>query len=531
MRQRLSAVLAACAVTIGLCATGLAPSATAAEAGLAAAPAAPEAGWSAVDTPIVPHTLSVTVALVAPRGSTPSFDTALARQSVEAAGTFLSRETDGALTVQIERVVDWMAVDDDTPCSWAGALQDWVAPRIGWQGGPGKHLIVMVPPGDPCPDWANGEQNWAVDAGGRSFVPGTDPSTVAHELGHNMGMFHASSIGCDGGWDFSTLGAGVPENCYRTEYGNRLDLMGSAWTFNPYPAATLNRIGMLPRRYEPACGAVRTMNATSVGAAARGREAISFADPRDPAARYWVDFRAQADANIYNGLHGTQWAFKPNRDGLQITRNDPNQFDAPTLLTRPLDGDANNQLTAVNERVPLGGGAWVEYKGNTPTGEGIVSVFVPCRAFETPLVAQHSGLCLDNTGWSSANGTVQSQYGCSNALVQRYTFIRVPGVANTYTVTNRHSGKCLEIAGSSTVNGAAVQQSTCTGGANQQFTLRAVTYSGATSKDFQLIGRQSGKCVAVTGASTAAGALVSQSSCTSVGQAATVKQTWRLTTA
>ncbi|OOB92048.1 hypothetical protein B0T42_02145 [Rathayibacter sp. VKM Ac-2630] len=469
------------------------------------------------------------MALVAPQGTTPSFDTALARQSVESAGTFLSRETNGAVTVQVDRVVDWMYVDNDTPCSWAGTLQDWVQPRIGWQGGPGKHLVVMVPPGDPCPDWANGEQNWAVDAGGRSFVPGTDPSAVAHELGHNMSMFHSSSIGCDGGWDFSTLGAGVPANCYRTEYGNRLDVMGGAWTFNPFPAATLDRIGMLPRRYEPTCGAVRTLNATSVGAAAQAREAISFADPRDPAARYWVDFRAQADANIYNYLHGTGLAFKPNRDGVQITRNDPNQWDAPTVLSRPYDGDDHRQLTAVNERVTLGGGAWVEYKGTASNGEGVIDVFVPCRAFETTLIAQHSGLCLDNANWSSADGNLQAQYGCGTAAVQRFAFIRVPGVVNTYTIVNRHSGKCLDIGGASTTNGAAVQQWTCTGGTNQQFTLRAATYSGATAKDFQLIARHSSKCAVVTGGSTAAGAGISQTTCTSANQAATVKQAWRLT--
>lgn len=530
MRRRLSTISTTCAIAIAACASLFAPGAAAAAGSppsAATAMTAP-AGWNVVERDVQPHVLKVTVALVAPQGTTPSFDTALARQSVEAAGAFFSRETDGALTVQVERVVDWMHVDNDTPCSWAGTLQDWVQPRIGWQGGPGKHLVVMVPPGDPCPNWANGEQNWSVDAGGRAYVPGTDPSTVAHELGHNMSMFHASSIGCDGAWDFSTLGTGVPENCWRTEYGNRLDLMGGAWTFNPLPAATLDRVGMLPRRFEPQCGAVRTLQATSVGAAAQSREAISFADPRDPGARYWVDFRGRADANIYNNLHGTSLAFKPNRDGLQITRNDPNLWEAPTVLSRPYDGDDHRQLTALNERVALGGGAWVEWTGTTANGEGVVDVFVPCRAFETQLIAQHSGLCLDNVDWSSANGNPQAQYGCSTAAVQKYTFLRVPGLADTYTVVNRHSGKCLDVAGVSNADGAAVQQWTCTGGANQQFTLRQVTSAGATAQDVQLVARHSGKCVDVIGGSTAAGARTHQWGCTPAG-ASSGNQVWRLT--
>jgi hypothetical protein len=488
-----------------------------------------EPGWNVVERQVQPHTARVTVALVAPPGTQPNFSRNDAVWASNAAETFLERETGGKVDVIVEQVTDWMFPTDTSPCSWVGVWQDFAAQQLGWQGGAGRHLTVMVPSGDPCPGWANGEQGWGISAGGRTFQPGFDPSTLVHEWGHNMSQFHSASIGCDEGWDFSTLGAGVPENCWRTEYGNRLDVMGGAWTFNPYPSPTLDRIGMLPRRYEPSCGSVRTMNVTSVGAGAENRESISFADPRDPNARYWVDFRARADANIYNYMHGSQWAFKPNRDGVQIMRNDPNVWGAPVVLSRPYDGDDHRQLTGVNERVTLGSGAWVEYKGNTSGGEGIVDVFVPCRAFEAALTAQHSQLCLDNTGWSSANGNVQAQYGCSNAAVQRYAFISVPGVANTYTVVNRHSGKCLDINGVSQADGAAVQQWTCTGGTNQHFELRKATYAGASAQDYQLVARHSGKCVDVIGINTVAGEKIHQWSCYPTTQSTNLNQTWRLT--
>lgn len=507
---------------------GFVTGAAAVETAPAAAATTAPAGWSVIERPIQPHTLTVTVALVAPRGTTPSFDTAAARQSVEAAGTFLSRETDGAVNVRVDRVVDWMYVDNDTPCSWTGTLQDWVQPRIGWQRGAGKHLVLMVPEGSPCPDWANGEQGWSIDAGGRTFQPGADPSLLAHELGHNMSLFHASSIQCSTAWDFSTLGAGVPEGCAREEYGNRLDVMGSAYTFNPLPAPTLARIGMLPRTFEPACGAVRSIDLTGVGAAANAREAISFADPRDPNARYWVDFRARHDANIYNYLHGTPWAFKPYRDGIQILRNDPNQWGAPTVLSRPGDTNDHRQLADRGERVSLGGGAWVEWVNTTTNGEGTVDVFVPCRAFESALTAQHSQMCLDNLGWSSADGNPQVQYKCSNSAVQRFAFVAVPGVADTYQIINKHSGKCLDVNAAAQTDGAKIQQWGCNGAANQQFTLRPATYSGATTADFQIVARHSGKCLDIDQLSQTEGTASQQWTCNTTNQEGNLNQIWRL---
>jgi arabinan endo-1,5-alpha-L-arabinosidase len=59
------------------------------------------------------------------------------------------------------------------------------------------------------------------------------------------------------------------------------------------------------------------------------------------------------------------------------------------------------------------------------------------------------------------------QSTCTGAPHQLWT--RAAVVGGYLTFTNVNSGKCLEVAGASTANGAALDQSTCTSGTNQQW--------------------------------------------------------------
>lgn len=373
--RRSGRALFSAAVVIPIALGGVLAGTTQAQAAAGAPP-----GWTVVQTAVMPRTHTVTVALIAPQGTEPSFTVDDARASVTAAADYLAAETDGALTLASGGVDDWRRMPDDTPCSWSGALQDFASSQNGWTWGDRKHLTVMVPTGDPCPNWANGHQGDWFGSGGRTFQPGTDADTLVHELGHNMSLPHAFSIQCAAAWDFSTLGAGVPAGCDRQEYGNQLDVMGGAWwMFAPFASPQLDRLGMLPKRYEPQCGKARriTMNATGQGAA--GRTAVSWLDPADPNARYWVDFRAVRDAQKYKYLIDSPWAFAPSRAGLQILRTDPNITFGTTVLARPGDTSDLRQLTAVNEKVSLHGGASVRLVSVAADGaSGVVEVSVPC---------------------------------------------------------------------------------------------------------------------------------------------------------
>ncbi|CAM5615211.1 RICIN domain-containing protein [Streptomyces griseorubiginosus] len=148
--------------------------------------------------------------------------------------------------------------------------------------------------------------------------------------------------------------------------------------------------------------------------------------------------------------------------------------------------------------------------------------------FSSTAVAQHSGLCLENPGQSTADGTQYRQNTCGNGQEQVFDFHPVAGTTDTYTVVNHYSGKCLDISQISTADGAAVQQWTCLNGPNQRFTLRPVTALG-NSHDYQLVAVHSGKCVDVSTISTAPGALVHQWTCDTGSTLNTKKnQIWRL---
>ncbi|HZM79112.1 MAG TPA: RICIN domain-containing protein [Candidatus Limnocylindrales bacterium] len=209
----------------------------------------------------------------------------------------------------------------------------------------------------------------------------------------------------------------------------------------------------------------------------------------------------------------------------------------------------NNQVRVLAQRIPHNGGnpvagpitiqnSVVTLSGNATTvnlphsnaDDTFTLTLLPPSdgSFQSVAVAQHSQQCLDNTNSSTADGNVQQQHNCEGGDQQLWNFRPVTGVANTYTVVSQQTGKCLDINGVSTADGAAVIQWTCHGGTNQQFTLRKVTYGGNDSHDYQLVARHSGKCVDVSGVSTAAGARVHQWTCNPVGQGSPLNQTWRL---
>ena len=78
-----------------------------------------------------------------------------------------------------------------------------------------------------------------------------------------------------------------------------------------------------------------------------------------------------------------------------------------------------------------------------------------------------------------------------------------------FNIVNRNSGKCLDVNGASTADGANIIQWTCNGGNNQQWQWVA------TGSYFNLKARHSGKCINVVGSSTADGALLEQRTCAS----------------
>ena len=128
----------------------------------------------------------------------------------------------------------------------------------------------------------------------------------------------------------------------------------------------------------------------------------------------------------------------------------------------------------------------------------------------TPLIASHSGSCLDVSGESLDDGASIIQWPCHGGDNQQW---RLEGVADGYSrIVSRHSGKCLDVSGGSADDGASIIQWQCHGGDNQQWRLEVVADVGGATYS-RIVSRHSGKCLDVSGGSADDGASIVQWQC------------------
>lgn len=135
------------------------------------------------------------------------------------------------------------------------------------------------------------------------------------------------------------------------------------------------------------------------------------------------------------------------------------------------------------------------------------------------LTAGHSGKCLDVQAPNTADASKIGQWACNGYPWQSWQLQETGQDAGSgyYHLVSRNSGKCLDVSGVSTADGAQVIQWPCSTGTNQQWQLVAA------GTGYQLRARHSGKCAGVAGSSATDGALVQQQTCTSVAS-----QAWTL---
>ncbi|HVU65851.1 MAG TPA: RICIN domain-containing protein, partial [Ktedonobacteraceae bacterium] len=88
------------------------------------------------------------------------------------------------------------------------------------------------------------------------------------------------------------------------------------------------------------------------------------------------------------------------------------------------------------------------------------------------LVSRNSGLLLDDPGFSSSPGTQLDQWSNTNGANQWWNL--VPTGDGYYYLVNQSSGLYADVSGASTSGGAAVIQWSFNGGANQQWQVVAV---------------------------------------------------------
>lgn len=137
-----------------------------------------------------------------------------------------------------------------------------------------------------------------------------------------------------------------------------------------------------------------------------------------------------------------------------------------------------------------------------------------------PLVARHSGSCLDVRGGPQAtqDGAVIEQWHCTGASNQSWT-LRDAGSGQIQLVA-LNSGKCVQPVGGGTVNATGLEQRTCDSAATTQRWMRQST---ATAGEYRFVHVPSNRCLDIQQSGLADGALALLFDCRG-----SANQTWTI---
>ena len=345
-------------------------------AGAVERPAAvPDAASSATGTST---THDVTVVMLTPEGTAPDYTRDEALHSLAVVDAFYANETDGAVRLRVVAATDWLTMPTSVDCTDFDPLVEYGRKRAGFVGGADRHLLVMTPEGSGCV-YALGQQASTLDAGGVATVATTDPTTIAHELGHTMSLQHTSSVRCASRWDLGSA-TGLPSSCTRDEYGNVSDIMGGGSTFYPFTAVSLAHLGALRHPVVLTCGAPRRITVSTMSAPSSAQRVVTWRNPAHPGVAYYLQFRDVVDNLLYAQLYPSPRAAQDDAPtGIEVTRTDPREREGGSVLTRPGDSSNGSRRIRAGERVPLDDGMSVQavsFDGTAHTAT--VDVAVPC---------------------------------------------------------------------------------------------------------------------------------------------------------
>jgi len=246
-----------------------------------------------------------------------------------------------------------------------------------------QHVLHYFPRTGQC-TWAG----LAYQPGNKAWYNGSfGGSVLAHELGHNFHLYHASSYACTDASGarvpFSNL---TPDKCTSTEYGDRFDPMGSGyWHSNAYGKAQQGWFGKCNLVTVSANG---TFDLVPTELPSNGIQALRVVRNLDSpkTSSYYVEYRQPLGA--FDKFSSND----PAVNGVIL-----HVAPAPTTRDRPFLLDMNPATTTVAD-APLGVGQTFA----DPDGKVRITLVSRSSAsakvkFEFPSGASGDGVCLDGT--------------------------------------------------------------------------------------------------------------------------------------
>lgn len=178
-------------------------------------------------------------------------------------------------------VFGWYTIAaSNTPCNYSswGTAARAAAQAAGVDLTGYDHVIHYFPSTSSC-GWAGVGQV----PGRYTWINGSTSSVIAHELGHNFGSHHSSSLSCTTNGTRVTLGT----TCTLSEYGNPFDVMGRGYRHTT--VFNKGRMGFLEPENTRTVTADGTFTVAPLEQKSTGVQALRI--PIDASRAYYVEFR------------------------------------------------------------------------------------------------------------------------------------------------------------------------------------------------------------------------------------------------